>query len=123
MKRSNIMVAGLLAVGLAVGGMAYAPAVLAGTENAPVVAQKAEDKDDAAVLSQAKVTADQARESALQQYPGANVISVTLEDEDGTPTYSVLLNSSGQQLDVKVNAITGKLVRAENDQEGEAESD
>jgi len=66
------------------------------------------------VLAKARLTADEARQAALVQYPGATVTSVELENEDEAPVYGVLLQSGAQRLDVKVHAVSGKVLRADD---------
>jgi hypothetical protein len=75
------------------------------------------DQAEAVTLqSSAKITADQAKATALAQFPGATVNAVTLEDENGAPVYGVQLTDSvGKGQDVKVDAVTGKVLQAEAD--------
>jgi uncharacterized membrane protein YkoI len=126
MKLKLKLATGVLAAGVALAGAAYAPQVMASPtapQGAPQTgaqaepADKGETQDDAAVLSRATVTAEQAQAAAVKAYPGATVNSTTLEDENGTPTYGVQLTTGGKQYDVKVNALTGTVVRADADGE------
>jgi hypothetical protein len=75
-----------------------------------------EANESAALASQAKITADQAKTAALGQFAGATVNKTELESENGTVVYSVqLTESSGAKQDVKVDATSGKVVHTESD--------
>lgn len=76
--------------------------------------QVADDDDpDAAAL--AKVTADQARETALQAVPGATVTDVDLEEEDGFLVYEVDLRDGTTEYDLIVDAGSGAVLCTERD--------
>lgn len=73
--------------------------------------------DDAASLQgKAKITADQAKAAALDQFKGATVQKVELENENGNVVYSVqLTDATGKPQDVKVDAGNGKILHVEAD--------
>ncbi len=64
---------------------------------------------------QAKITIDQARETALKRAPG-NVEGGELEREHGRLVYSFdIRNAKGTIDEVQVSALTGKVVRVEHE--------
>lgn len=73
------------------------------------------EHDEAAALqSQAKITADQAKTAALAQFPGATVHAVALENENGSLVYSVqLTDAAGKAQDVKVDAGNARVLHVE----------
>ena len=94
-------------------------AMIAGSSLAmarPVVAQKeSEQQKEAKLARQAKITKDQAQETALKRAPG-NVESAELEREHGKLVYSFdIRNAQGTIDEVQVSAITGKVVRVEHE--------
>ena len=73
-----------------------------------------EQSEAAALASQAKITADQAKAAALAQFPGATAGRIELDNENGTVVYSVkLTDSAGKRQDVKVDASTGKVLQSQ----------
>ena len=68
----------------------------------------------AALQAQAKVTAEQAKQTALGKVPGT-VVTASLEDENGQAVYTVTINpaAGGTNQDVKVDAVTGTLLGVE----------
>jgi uncharacterized membrane protein YkoI len=75
-----------------------------------------EQAESAALASQAKITADQAKSTALGQFPGGTVKKTELDSENGTVVYSVeLTDSAGKGQDVKVDATSGKVLATEAD--------
>lgn len=77
------------------------------------------DKQEAAQLAKAaKITETDAVNAALAQVPG-KVKSVELEDEDGTAVYGVHVAGDKASYDVKVDAATGKVLKAEKDDDSE----
>lgn len=86
-------------------------------------ADVADQTESSALQSQAKITAEQARAAALAQYPGAQIFSVTLENENGSLVYGVqLTDANGHKLDVKVDAGNGKVLHTETDSGSEQAS-
>jgi hypothetical protein len=73
-----------------------------------------ETGEAAALASQAKITADQAKATALAQFPGATVGKIELDNENGVVAYSVqLTDSAGKRQDVKVDATSGTVLAAQ----------
>lgn len=78
----------------------------------------ADEKAEAAKLvPMAKISQSQAKNIALQAYTGNGQIKeVQLEDEDGTIVYGVeFVESDSNEVDVKVDAKTGKIFKIEDD--------
>ena len=77
--------------------------------------QDKEAQEQAKLASQAKITKEQAQETALKRAPGT-VESGELEKEHGKLVYSFdIRNSKGTITEVQVSAITGKIVRIEHE--------
>ncbi len=73
------------------------------------------EQDQAALAREAKITMDQARETALKRAPGT-VEGSELEREHSKLVYSFdIRNSKGTLDEVQVSAITGKVVRVEHE--------
>ena len=70
--------------------------------------------------SKAKITKDQAVSIAKTENPNANVINAQLEDENGQVIYGIEFDNG---LEVKVDAIDGKVVRIERSDDGEVDDD
>ena len=74
-----------------------------------------EAQEQARLASQAKITKDQAQETALKRAPGT-VESSELEKEHGRLVYSFdIRNAKGTITEVQVSAITGRIVRIEHE--------
>jgi uncharacterized membrane protein YkoI len=74
----------------------------------------------ATIANKATISAEQARAAALAANPGATVVEVKLDDENGTIIYSVELNTGA---DVKVDAQSGTIIgtdRPGSDEEAQA---
>lgn len=86
-----------------------------GSIQAPQDQKDQREQDEAKALAgMAKITADQAKEAALAQFPGATVNKVELENENGNVVYSVqLTDKSGKAQDVKVDAGNAKVLATE----------
>ncbi len=69
----------------------------------------------------AKITDQAARTAALARVPGGRVIGAELEEEDGLLIYSYDIAVEGQEgvQEVHVDAVTGKVVSVEHEEEGE----
>jgi uncharacterized membrane protein YkoI len=82
----------------------------------PAVAQKESAQEREAKLArEARVTKEQAQETALKRAPG-NVESAELEREHKKLVYSFdIRNAKGTIDEVQVSAITGKVVRVEHE--------
>ena len=81
-----------------------------------IAAQESKESAEQAKLAkQAKITMEQARETALKRAPG-KVESSELEREHGKLVYSFdIRNARGTITEVQVSAITGKVVRIEHE--------
>ena len=78
----------------------------------------AEQANQAALQSQAKISPEQARQTALAQVPGSTFRKLELEKENGTFAYSVdLTDGAGKKHEVKVDAISGKALTSQVDDE------
>jgi uncharacterized membrane protein YkoI len=106
MKKNFVLVAFISAT-MAAGSLGMA---------APAVSQKeSEQEQEAKLARQAKITKEQAQETALKRAPG-NVESAELEREHGKLVYSFdIRNAKGTIDEVQVSAITGKVVRVEHE--------
>jgi uncharacterized membrane protein YkoI len=72
--------------------------------------------EQAALASQAKITADQANAAALAKVPGATIKKTELESENRTVVYGVeLTDTAGKTQDVKVDATSGQVLTVEAD--------
>jgi len=107
MKR-YLTLAVMTAIILTAGASLAAAAVMTRQENK-------EAQEQARLQRQAKITMEQARETALKRAPG-NVEGSELEREHGRLVYSFdIRNSKGTIDEVQVSAITGKVVRVEHE--------
>jgi uncharacterized membrane protein YkoI len=68
------------------------------------------DPNQAALQSQAKITAEQAQQSALSANPGASVTKTELDNETGALIYSIELSNGSS---VEVDAVTGQILKTE----------
>ena len=75
-----------------------------------------EDDESAALAGQATITSDEAKAAALAANPGATVVKVELDNENGTLVYSVELSNGSE---VKVDAGNGTILLTEADGENE----
>jgi hypothetical protein len=90
------------------------------TGSITVPANQANDANEQAeadaLKALAKISADQAKQAALDANKGATVSKVGLDDENGFLVYSVQLkDASGKAMDVKVDAGNGKILASEAD--------
>jgi uncharacterized membrane protein YkoI len=71
--------------------------------------------------SQAKITADQAQNTAVKHMSAqpSDVKSVSLDDENGHLVYSVGITQAGKYSDVKVDAVTGQVASVDQGTDGE----
>jgi uncharacterized membrane protein YkoI len=68
----------------------------------------------------AKITQQQASDAALKQVSGT-VKKVELQDENGVVVYGVqIVDANGKSFDVKVDATTGNVTKAESDNGNES---
>ena len=83
---------------------------------------KSEQDEANALAGLAKITADQAREAALAQFPGATVAKVKLDDENSSLVYNVqLTDASGKAQEVVVDAGNTKVLATQADESEQAE--
>lgn len=81
----------------------------------PLARQDQEAANEAKLAKQAKISKEQAQETALKRAPGT-VESAELEREHGKLVYSFdIRNSKSTTTEVQVSAITGKIVRVEHE--------
>ncbi|MDD3363550.1 MAG: PepSY domain-containing protein [Syntrophomonas sp.] len=77
-----------------------------------------EAKEDAALASMAKISKDEAANSAKSAYPEYTVNSNDLGDENGNLVYEVkMADKTGAVLEVKVDAGNAKVLAADKDNE------
>jgi len=83
------------------------------------------DSIDPQFASQAKITADQARDIAISNISAqsSDVKSVSLDDENGQLVYSVDVTKAGTSFDVKVDAISGQVANVDQGTDNETEND
>ncbi len=135
MKKFSILtLSGLLVLTLAVGVIINANSVLAANDNSvnPKVAtsdvkensavkEKEEAKEDQNLQNvKVKLTKEEAEKIVLTNYQDAKVLASGLEDENGTIAYGVEVDTAKGKLDVKVDANSGKILKAEANDEKEA---
>lgn len=58
---------------------------------------------------------DQARTIALGQVPGANVIKIEFDQDDGVPVYEVELIKDGYEYEIRIHAKTGEILELEKE--------
>jgi uncharacterized membrane protein YkoI len=91
----------------------------AGTEvadatEAKKVPEVADPNEQANLQKAAKITQQQASDAALKQVSGT-VKKVELEDENGVVVYGVqIVDANGKSFDVKVDAATGNVTKADS---------
>ena len=73
-----------------------------------------------AVASGGMTSAD-AEMIALAEYPGATVLEVDLDDEDGVTLYSLEVDTTGGRLEITVDPQTGQILSAKAD--GDSDDD
>lgn len=106
MKR-DLVLAAIVAAMIACGPLVTARALGAQKES--------EQEREAKLARQAKITKEQAEETALKRASG-NVESAELEREHGKLVYSFdIRNAKGTIDEVQVSAITGRVVRVEHE--------
>jgi uncharacterized membrane protein YkoI len=110
MKNRDVLMTIITVLALALGAVAWA-APSRGQNEAEGKNSQGQEK----LAKQARITMEQARETALKRAPG-NVESGELEKEHGKLVYSFdIRNSKGTITEVQVSAITGKVVRVEHE--------
>jgi uncharacterized membrane protein YkoI len=69
-----------------------------------------ENMSDQSLAGLAKITASDAENAALAQFPGATVIKTELDNENGALVYSVELQTSGGIKDVRIDAGNARIL-------------
>jgi uncharacterized membrane protein YkoI len=79
----------------------------------------------AGLLARTAVLEAAARAAALRRVPGGTVVEAELEDEDGTLVYAydIRLADGSGVMDVEVDALTRRVLRAERDDEDGSDDD
>lgn len=126
MALRNKLIFSVIAVLLLLAGVSTTVSVLAASSNnlpngnsALVVDDETEPavetgEDDALTGVVTVLTSDEAAQIALAANPGATVLSVTLEDENGVIVFAVELQQGATDLDVKVDANLGTILATDN---------
>lgn len=83
-----------------------------------------EDKESESVqATSAKVSMEQAIETAKAKFPG-RVVESELESEDGNLVYEVkIVNDSGRAQEIEIDAQSGKILDSENEDEVDDDDD
>jgi len=77
--------------------------------------ETAEQPDTQINPTQAKITMDQAKQTALGKFPGGTVTTATLDNEHGVLVWDVeLTDAKGVAQDVKVDATSGQIVNTQS---------
>lgn len=109
MKRTTTLTAMLATIALGIASFATATALPQNEK------EKKEAQAQEQLQREAKITLEQARETALKRAPG-NVESSELEREHSKLVYSFdIRNAKGTITEVQVSAITGRIVRVEHE--------
>ncbi|MFB7642080.1 PepSY domain-containing protein [Peribacillus butanolivorans] len=81
-------------------------------------AEKQDPNEQAKLQKEATITQDEATKTVLEQYQDGTIDQVELEDEDGSVVYGFdVVSKDGKSYDVKVDAKTGEITKADNDNE------
>ncbi|QCJ44254.1 hypothetical protein FAY30_21385 [Bacillus sp. S3] len=120
------ILASVLALGVigggAVGTNLVKPAAAVGQQD-QAKEEKQDPNEQAKLQKEAAITGEQATTTVLQKYTDGTVKEVELEDEDGTVVYGVHVTAKdGKSYDVKVDAKTGKITKAEDDSNDEKDN-
>lgn len=95
---------------------AVTPAIDKETNDAVESGKEANDSAaDQAVIAKAQIDTIAANKAA--GVPDGTVSSAKLENENGQPVYKVKFQSNGVENEVSVDAITGKVLKTENEQD------
>ena len=83
-----------------------------------------EDKGDAALAINAKITKATAIQTAIANNPGYEALDATIGDENGTIIYEInMVNKAGANIQAKVNAETGSILASDKDNGTDNEKD
>ncbi|MGB4437726.1 MAG: PepSY domain-containing protein [Sedimentibacter sp.] len=82
-------------------------------------AKEAEEQDENVTLPVGGITKEEAISIAQKSIPGGtvNADTVELEDENGTIVYGVEIQTGNATHDVKINAIDGQIMKADQDKD------
>ena len=80
--------------------------------------EPAEEQESQSLSSQAKITAEQAKEAALAASPGATITQVELDNENGKLVWGVEFTNGAE---TKVDAENGQVVGTEQPEANEAD--
>ncbi|HYV99529.1 MAG TPA: PepSY domain-containing protein [Gemmatimonadaceae bacterium] len=77
------------------------------------------------MIARAKVTFDAARATAQAKVPGGKLATAELEQEDGKLIYTLVFKTAGKkgQDEINVDALTGKIVAVEHEDDKEAKKE
>ena len=75
------------------------------------------EEDQSKLMPLAKITSDEATQIAIKNVSAqtSDVKSIELEDENGDVVYSVDITQGDKPVDVKVDAVNGKVLRVQQD--------
>lgn len=86
--------------------------------------EKQDPSELARLQKEATITQDEATNTVLGQYQGGTINQVELEDEDGSVVYGFdVVLKDGKNYDIKVDAKTGEITKADHDNENENEAE
>src|SRR6478736_3503309 len=121
------LIASVLALGIAGGGAVGAHSIQAAhstqptstvSQEATATVEKQDPNEQAKLQKEATITQDEATKTVLEQYQDGTINQVELEDEDGSVVYGFdVVSKDGKSYDVKVDAKTGEITKADNDKE------
>jgi uncharacterized membrane protein YkoI len=120
------LLASIISLGV-IGGGAVGTHVIKADSKVPQVEKAHEEKNDqneqAKLQKEAVITKEDATNTVLQKYLDGTIKEVELEDEDGNAVYGVhVITKDSKSYDVKVDAKTGKIAKAEDDNENEQDN-
>ncbi|WLR52053.1 PepSY domain-containing protein [Bacillus tianshenii] len=107
-------------VGAGFAGVSLTKSSAASTQ-AVVQPEQSEEQEAARLQKEAKLTVAESEAIALKEVPGT-VVDTELEDEDGIVVYGVEIETKdGTAKDVKIDAVTGKVLKIDTNDEDEQE--
>jgi hypothetical protein len=113
-------------LGLGVGIFSLSQSAIGQSDQCPKV-KEADDKDDDEALSakdrkKVKITMEQAKEIALKRVAGT-IIEAGLEKEHGRIQYAIdVCDGSGKVWDVEIDAVTGDVLQAAEDDKDDTDT-
>ena len=127
------LLASILAVGVVGGGAAGAHAIQSAVpSNQPqsyvnqeetATVEKQDQNEQVILQKNATITQEEATKTVLGKYQGGTINQVELDDEDGSVVYDFHVTAKdGKMYEVEVDAKTGAIIKAENDNENENEA-